>query len=74
MSWHIASDSVGYVVPWGMAHRDVSGVTAIRVDELTYGQKCLTLVYQLDYGNRRLLGIGLDRTQETLGNFFILFG
>ena len=76
VSWHIVSDSVGYVVSWGMAHRDVSGVTAIGVDELAYGsgQKYLTLVYQLDHGNRRLLWIGLNRTKETLGRFFTLFG
>jgi transposase len=76
VSWHIVSDAVGYVVSWGMAHREVSGVSAIGVDELSYshGQKYLTLVYQLDHGNRRLLWIGLDRTKATLGRFFTLFG
>jgi transposase len=54
----------------------LSGVTALGVDELSYGhgQKYLTLVYQLDHGNQRLLWIGLDRTKKTLGRFFTLFG
>jgi transposase len=76
LSWHKVYESVKYAVEWGMAHRDLSGVTAIGVDELSYGhgQKYLTLVYQIDHGCRRLLWIGRDRTEDTLRCFFKEFG
>lgn len=76
VSWHQVCEAVKYAVDWGMAHRDLSGVTAIGVDELAYGhgQRYLTLVYQIDQGCRRLLWIGRDRTEETLRSFFDEFG
>ncbi len=76
VSWHKVYEAVKYAVDWGMAHRDLSGVTAIGVDELAYGhgQRYLTLVYQIDQGCRRLLWIGRDRTEDTLRSFFDEFG
>lgn len=76
VSWHKVYEAVKYAVDWGLAHRDVSGVSAIGVDEIAYGhgQKYLTLVYQLDQGCRRLLWIGRDRTEATLRGFFNEFG
>lgn len=76
VSWHIVYCSIKHAVEWGLEHRDVSGVTAIGVDEIAYGhgQKYLTLVYQLDHGCRRLLWVGKDRTEKTLRRFFREFG
>ena len=76
VSWHTVYGAVKYAVEWGLAHRKVSGVTAIGVDEIAYGhgQSYLTLVYQLDHGCRRLLWMGKDRTRETLEGFFDEFG
>ena len=76
VSWHTVHCAVKHAVEWGLAHRDVSGVTAIGVDEIAYGhgQNYLTLVYQLDHGKRRLLWIGKDRTEKTLDGFFDHFG
>ena len=41
-------DAVRQAVEWGKAHRDLDGITAIGVDELSWkkGHKYLTLVYQ----------------------------
>jgi transposase len=74
-SWQSVCRSVDYVVEWGLAHRDLMGMTAIGVDELHWGkgkgsQRFLTLVYQIDAGSRRLLWIGRTRTQRCLVEFF----
>jgi len=63
-------------VAWGREHQDLSGITAIGVDEVAYkkGHNYLTVVYQLNDGCRRLLWIGKDRTEETLRGFFSWFG
>jgi transposase len=52
------------------------GVTAIGVDEIAWskGHNYLTLVYQIDAGNTRLLWIGKERTIKTLLRFFRFFG
>ena len=49
VNWRQVFDSVRYVVAWGLAHRDVSGVTAIGVDEIQFGRghQYLTVIYQL---------------------------
>jgi transposase len=63
-------------VTWGLAHRDLSGVTAIGVDEILWrrGHRYLTVVYQIDRHCRRLLWAGPDRTVDTLPGFFREFG
>jgi transposase len=70
-SWDAVRRSVEWVVAWGIAHRDLGGVTAIGIDELHHGRgktslNFLTLVYQIDRGSRRLLWIGRSRTEATL--------
>ena len=57
VGWHRVFESVRFVVEWGLAHRDLSGVTAIGIDEVHFGkgQKYLTVVYQLCGDVRRLL-------------------
>jgi len=75
-TWSRVYDAVRWVVAWGREHQDLSGVTAIGVDEIAYkkGHNYLTVVYQLNDGCRRLLWIGKDRTEETLRGFFSWFG
>jgi transposase len=50
-SWDTVFRCVEHAVRWGLAHRDLDGVTAIGVDELAWKKrhKYLTLVYQLDH-------------------------
>ena len=75
-TWDRVRDSVRLAVHWGLAHRDLSGVTAVGVDEIQWqrGQQYLTLVYQIDDGCRRLLWIGRDRTEATLRRGLELLG
>lgn len=75
-SWHVVFDAVRHAVEWGKAHRDLDGITAIGVDELSWkkGHKYLTLVYQVDQHCRRLLWIGRDRTATTFERFFDWLG
>jgi transposase len=75
-SWEHVFRSVKMAVAWGLAHRDLSNVTAIGIDEIAWkkGHKYLTLVYQIDSGCRRLLWVGKERTQKTLRQFFKEFG
>jgi transposase len=75
-SWDKVAHSVAMAVAWGLAHRDLTGVKAIGVDEIQWrlGHKYLTVVYQIDEGAKRLLWVGKDRTIETLAEFFESFG
>lgn len=67
-SWNSVCRAVEQAVEWGLAHRDLSGVTAIGVDEVAWqkGHKYLTLVYDISGGVKRLLAIGEDRTEASL--------
>lgn len=71
MNWRQVYHSVCYVVEWGLAHRDASGVTAIGIDEVQYGKghQYLTVVYQLCGVTRRLLYVGQRREKATLNAF-----
>ncbi len=75
-TWNRVYAAVQWAVDHGLAHRDMSGINAIGIDEVAYqkGHKYLTVVYQIDQGVRRLLWIGKDRTEETLRGFFKAFG
>jgi transposase len=75
-SWEKVFHSVQWIVCWGLAHRDLSGVTAIGIDEILFhkGHKYLTLVYQIDNHCKRLIWVGRDRTMKTLLRFFREFG
>jgi transposase len=75
-SWEKVFQAVEYIVQWGLAHRDLSGVTAIGMDEIAWSKdhNYLTLVYQIDAANIRLLWIGKGRTIKTLLRFFHFFG
>jgi transposase len=75
-SWDTVCRSVKWVVDFGLKHRDLEDVTAIGVDEVTYskGHKYMTLVYQIDSGRKRLLGVIRDRDTRSLTGFFESFG
>ena len=75
-TWDHVFHSVEMAVNWGRAHRDLSGIEAIGIDEIQWqrGHRYLTLVYQIDVDCRRLLWIGKERKVKTLLGFFRWFG
>ncbi len=75
-TWNVVNRAIRWVVDYGLTHRDLSGITAIGVDEIAVwkGHKYLTVVYQIDQGSRRLLWVGRERTKATMRGFFKLFG
>lgn len=75
-SWEKVFQAVETIVEWGLEHRDLCGVSAIGVDEIAWrkGHNYLTMVYQIDAGNTRLLWLGKERTVKTLLRFFRFFG
>jgi transposase len=75
-SWEMVYRSVAWVVEYGLAHRDLQGITAIGVDEVQFrkGHDYLTVVYQIDSCCRRLLWVGHHRTAKTLLRFFKMLG
>ena len=75
-TWPNVFHSVEYVVVWGLAHRDLTGIVSLGIDEVSWriGHSYLTLVYQLDSGCKRLLWIGKNRSVRTLLGFFCWLG
>jgi len=75
-TWDHVFNSVETAVAWGRKNIDLSGVTAIGVDEIQWhrGHRYLTLVYQIDSHCKRLLWIGKERKLKTLLGFFRWFG
>ena len=71
-NWNQVYQSVKSVVEYGLLHRDLDQISAIGVDEIHYGQgqSYLTLVYQLDRDDKRLLYVGKKRTIKSLLRFF----
>ena len=53
-SWDTVFRAVETAVAWGLAHRDLSNIRSIGVDEISLrrGLRFLTLVYQIDEGCR----------------------
>jgi len=75
-SWDSVFRAVETAVEWGLAHRDLTNVRAIGVDEISLrkGHRYVTLVYQIDEGLRRLLWIGENREIKTMLRFFRWLG
>jgi transposase len=75
-SWMTVYRAIDFTVAWGLNHRDLAGITAIGVDEIQWkrGHKYLTLVYQINDSCKRLLWVGVDRSEETFSQFFKWFG
>jgi transposase len=72
VSWETVYRAVEQVVEYGLQQRDLTGITALGVDEVAWakGQKYLTLTYQLDQGRRRLLHVSEGRSVKSLLRFF----
>ena len=75
-SWDSVYRAVRHAVVWGVVHRPVQDVQAIGVDEIAWkkGHRYLTLVYQIDARCRRLLWVSRDRKEDSLREFFDVFG
>jgi len=67
-SWDSVYRAVEHAVEWGLAHRDLSKVTSLGVDEITWhrGHTYLTLVYDICEQGRRLLAVAEKRTEASL--------
>ena len=74
-SWDTVFRAVEVAVEWGRARMDLTGITAIGVDEIMWrrGHEYLTVVYQIDSHCKRLLWIGQHRSEETIKAFFTWF-
>ena len=75
-SWHTVLRAVEQAVEWGRAHMDLTGITAIGVDEIAWrrGHIYATVVYQINEGRKRLLWVGEHRKCKTLLKFFRWLG
>ena len=75
-SWHHVFSAVAMAVSWGRERMDLTGITAIGVDEIHWSTKqgFMTLVYQIDNHCKRLLWCGEKRTLKTITAFFDWFG
>ncbi len=67
-SWDSVCRAVEHAVDWGLAHRDLSGLTAVGVDEVAWGRghTYLTLVYDIGGERKRLLAVAEERTEVSL--------
>ena len=75
-SWDTVFRSVDWVVKYGLIHRCMDGITAIGIDEVAYtlGHHYMTLIYQINDGSRRLIGIVRDRRESSLTEWFNTLG
>ena len=75
-TWSSVYRAVTLAVLWGLANRSLEGIAAVGVDEIQWrkGHKYLTLVYQIEQGCKRLLWVGVERTEESLRSFFEMLG
>ena len=73
-AWGTVERAVEAAVVYGLAHRDVTGVTHIGIDEISRkkGHVYVTNVYDLT--RKRLLWSGEGRTRATLEAFFDFLG
>ncbi len=65
-SWDSVCRAVEHAVDWGLAHRDLSGLTAVGVDEVAWGRghTHLTLDYDIGGDRKRLLAVAEERTED----------
>jgi len=71
VSWDAVYRSVKWIVEWGLARRELTGITAIGIDELHVhkGKKAdnfASVIYQVDEHCKRLLWIGKRRSAHAL--------
>jgi transposase len=72
VSWATVVQAVEHAVAYGLAHRDLSGLRTIGIDELSRrkGHIYHTNVYDIGSSPRRLIWSGEGRTKATLRRFF----
>jgi len=75
-SWYHVYTAVKQMVEYGLACRDLGQIEAIGVDEVHYGngQQYLTMVYQLDQNEKRLLFVEKKRSVKSLLKCFRQLG
>ncbi len=75
-SWDTVFRAVERAVEWGLEHRNMEGITAIGIDEISIvrGHRYLTLVYEISGDCKRLLWVEEERTKRALEKFFDFFG
>jgi transposase len=74
-SWESVFRSVEMAVIWGRARMDLTGISALGVDEIYWKKrKFMTLVYQINEGLKRLLFVVEDREENSLRQFFDWLG
>lgn len=75
-SWYNVFHSVERAVEWGRRHMDLTGITAIGMDEMQWGvgHWYVTVVYQINEGCKRLLWVGQHRKAKTVLRFFRWLG
>ena len=73
-SWNTVAMAVDEAVTYGLAHRDLSDLMAIGIDEISRkrGHVYVTNVYDLE--RRCLIWSGEGRSKEALGSFFDWLG
>ena len=74
VSWDRVYRAVEAVVAHGLAHRDLSGIQAIGVDEAAWakGRHWAAVVYQLNGESRRLLHVSEGRRVKSPLRFFLI--
>src|SRR3954465_10372682 len=67
-SWDSVCRAVEHAVEWGLAHRDLGGVTAVGIAEgaSQRGPTHLTLVYDIGGTTKRSLAVAEERTEASL--------
>lgn len=75
-SWHHVFSAMAMAVAWGRERMDLTGITAVGVDEIHWSTKqgFMTMVYQIDHHCKRMLWCGEKRTEKTITDFFDWFG
>jgi transposase len=70
-SWDSVCRAVEHAVAWGLAHRDLSQVKAVGVDEIAWarGHRYLTLVYDIGGKTKRLLAVAEERVRPVIPIF-----
>ena len=67
-SWDSVCRAVEHAVEWGLAHRDLNGITALGIDEVAWQRDhtYMTLVYDISGATKRLLAVAENRTEVSL--------
>ena len=67
-SWESVCRAVEHAVEWGLDHRELSGLTALGIDEVAWqrGHTYMTLVYDISGATKRLLAVAEHRTEASL--------